>query len=160
MAKTLGPLHVVFGDDHVTEVVEHMDRLERLGHGWINLDPLLDLDDLPSPPSGLTGLFSAKGPPIPRATWIAPVRKRRRAEPATLGMEHGRGRRALPFLAEAEIYRDPAWRTLSDAPKRGLVIALPPDSDNEAVLDWLLRAATVLSTVPLDGRWRASVYEG
>lgn len=159
MARAVEPLRVVFTDDAVGEVLEHMARLERLGHGWINLDPLLDLDDLPEPPSGLSGVFSAKGPPIPRATWIAPVRKRRRVEPATIGMEHGRGRRALPFLAEHQLFRDSSWRTLSDAPKRGLVIALPPDADPAVVLDWLLRAATVLSTVALTGRWRASIYE-
>jgi hypothetical protein len=160
MAKPPEPLHVVFTDDDLGEIVEHMDRLERLGHGWINLDPLLDLDDIPPPPSGLSGLFSAKGPPIPRATWIAPNRRRRRAEPATIGMEHGRGRRALPFLADEEVYRDPSWRTLSDAPKRGLVIALPPGADNAEVLSWLIRAGTALSTVPLGGRWRGSVYDG
>lgn len=160
MTKAPEPLHVVFTDEDLTEMVEHMDRLERLGHGWVNFDPLLDLDDIPPPPSGLGALFSAKGPPIPRATWIAPTRRRRKVEPATIGMEHGRGRRALPFLAELEIYRDSSWRTLSDAPKRGLVIALPPEATNTKVLEWLVQAASALSTVPLGGRWRGSVYEG
>lgn len=160
MAQPVGPLHVTFTDDAVGEVLEHMARLHQIGHGWINLDPLLDLDDLPSPPSGLTGLFSAKGPPIPRATWIAPSRKRRRVEPATVGMEHGCGRRALPYLAERGVFRDSTWRTLSDAPKRGLVMALPPEAGDADVLAWLLRAAGELSTVPLAGRWRASIYEG
>lgn len=159
MARAPEALHVEFTDDDIGEMVEHMARLTALGHGWINLDPLLDVEDIPDPPSGLTALFSAKGPPIPRATWIAPTHRRRRAEPATIGMEHGRGRRALPFLADAGIHRDADWRTLSDSAKRGLVISLPPETANDAVLQWLLSAANTLSTVPLAGRWRGSVYD-
>jgi hypothetical protein len=160
MGSAPQPLYVEFRDDELDGVVEHMDRLERSGDGWINLDPLLDLDDLPTPPSGLTGLFSAKGPPIPRATWIAPKPKRRSGEPATIGMEHGQGRKALYVLAEKGHFKGEGWRTLSDTPKRGLVMALPPVVDNRAVLVWLLTAGSELSTVPLGGRWRASVYDG
>jgi hypothetical protein len=159
MAKAPEALQVVFTEDDIGEMVEHMARLTALGHGWINLDPLLDVEDIPEPPSGLTALFTAKGPPIPRATWIAPIRKRRRSEPGTIGMEHGRGRRALPFLADADIHRDASWRTLSDSAKRGLVIALPPESDERDVLTWLLAAANALSTAPLAGRWRGSIYD-
>ena len=160
MGSAPQPLYVEFGEDDIEGVLEHMDRLERSGDGWINLDPLLDLDDLPSPPSGLTGLFSAKGPPIPRATWIARKRRRRSVEPATIGMEHGQGRKALYVLAERDHFKGDGWRTLADTPKRGLVMALPPHAENRMVLQWLLEAGNELSTVPLTGRWRASVYDG
>jgi hypothetical protein len=47
---------------------------------------------------------------------------------------------------------------LADHPKRGLVIAVHPESPHVEVLDWLLRAATLLTRVPLTGAWQASIH--
>jgi hypothetical protein len=40
------------------------------------------------------------------------------------------------------------------------VAQVPAGADNETVIDWLLRAATLLCQVPATGRWTASVHAG
>jgi len=47
-----------------------------------------------------------------------------------------------------------------DYVRKGLVISVPPDVAHADVLRWLLRAARAVSSVPLAGTWRASVYDG
>jgi hypothetical protein len=38
------------------------------------------------------------------------------------------------------------------------VVTAPGDADPDDVLWWLLAASHALSTVPLSGAWRASIY--
>jgi hypothetical protein len=52
------------------------------------------------------------------------------------------------------------WRVVQDHPRRGLVAKLPAGADDAGVLDWLIRAAGALCTVPGTGQWRAEVFEG
>ena len=52
------------------------------------------------------------------------------------------------------------WVVLQDHSKKGLVVAVPPATGHADVVEWLLGAATLLSTVPLTGQWRAAVYGG
>jgi len=52
------------------------------------------------------------------------------------------------------------WRWQQDHPRRGLVVRVPTDVAHAVELDWLLRAGTALSIVPLTGEWEARVREG
>jgi hypothetical protein len=52
------------------------------------------------------------------------------------------------------------WRWEQDHPRRGLVIRPPIDAAHRDQLDWLLRAATALTKVPLTGEWEARVRTG
>ena len=75
-----------------------------------------------------------------------------------LGLLHQTGPKAIRFLREAGIEVPDRWVVLADHPRRGLVIAVPPDGAHAEVLDWLLHAATALTRVPLTGAWQAAVY--
>ncbi len=52
------------------------------------------------------------------------------------------------------------WVVVQDYVRKGLVISVPPGTANADVLEWLLAAARAVSSVPLTGTWRASIYEG
>jgi hypothetical protein len=39
-----------------------------------------------------------------------------------------------------------------------MVVQVPPSASLATTVDWLVRAVAVVSTVPVTGRWEASVY--
>jgi hypothetical protein len=61
-------------------------------------------------------------------------------------------------LADAGLHLPEHWVVLADHPRRGLVVAVHPDSSHAEVLEWLLRAATIVTKVPLTGAWQASIH--
>jgi len=152
------PEHVEFRADDRSAVVARMAELARDRNGWVNVQPALDPDDAPPPPSRLFGLFSGRGPDVPIASWVPGERRRNRVEPTCVGLRHGAGPRAVPLLAEAGHRVPPEWRVLQDHRRRGFVAAIPDDSDLDGVLRWLVAASTALTEVPLTGMWRAAIY--
>jgi hypothetical protein len=148
------PLVVEFHEDRRTPVVEQMATIAAAGRGWVNLSPGLDVDEAPSPPSALGSIFSSRGPTVPLATWT-PAQGR---EPATIGIEHGEGPKAEDMLAEHGVPVPGGWRVVQDHPKRGIVVQVPGDTAEDAMLDWLLRAAGALCAWPRTGEWRALCY--
>ena len=144
--------------DDTGEVVARMSRLAAAGRGWINLQPAIDPDDLPPPVSGLTALLFSQGPDVPLCTWSPnPTRQR---EPVSIGIQHNAGRKAAVILRDRGVPVPDGWRVSQDHPRRGLVVEVPAADagDHARIVRWLLDAATVLSTVPLTGTWRAAVY--
>jgi hypothetical protein len=135
-----------------------MDEIAVDRNGWINVFPLVEDEDLPPTPSALSSLISARGPSIPLATWHPGEQKRRRVEPPSIGIQHASGPKAVARLADLGHPVPEGWRLLADSPKRGLVLAVPPDAAHEDVLRWLIGAAAALTFVPLTGRWQALVY--
>jgi hypothetical protein len=103
-------------------------------------------------------LFSGRGPLAPVCTWVPGERTRRGVEHVSVGVQHGSGPKAADRLADAGVPIPSAWHLFSDHPKRGLVVAVPTNEANATVLEWLLRAGTVLSAVTLTGTWRALVH--
>lgn len=157
---TLEPDYVEFLTDDLTAVLARMAELAERQDGWINFEPGVDVDDLPPARTGLAGLITGRGPDVPLATWTpgAAPRGRGRGEPPSIGLQHGAGPGARARLAEAGHPVPQGWVVLQDHAKRGLVVAVPPAVTHADVLGWLLGAAAVLSTVPLDRDWRAAVY--
>jgi hypothetical protein len=133
------------------------------GSGWLNFEPVVvdEAEDRPRPRGSGAGLlfgalFAARGPMVPLCSWVPmPTDRLPHVE---LGVQHARGVRAAEQLAEAGNAVPEQWRVLGDHPKRGLVVAVPVDADHEDVLQWLLRAGTVLSAAPTTGNWRAGVF--
>lgn len=152
------PEYVEFPADDVSPVQPFLAELAATGGGWVNLEPGYDPDDAPPPRSLLGQAFTARGPDIPLCTWVPPQRHRRSSEPATIGVHHGAGRKAVDQLAAAGIDVPAGWRVTQDHPRRGLVVALPDDAPPASVLTWLVRAGTALCRVPLSGWWRAAVH--
>lgn len=154
------PDYVEFTPDDPAAVVDRMAAMVAAHRGWINFEPAVRVDDVPEPKSGLFGLMSGRGPDVPLATWTPGEARKGRADPPTIGLQHGSGPGARARLAEHGRAVPEGWVVLQDHSRKGLVVAVPPAVAHGEVVAWLLGAAKVLSTVPLIGRWRAAVYEG
>ncbi|HVF14299.1 MAG TPA: hypothetical protein VM942_06840 [Acidimicrobiales bacterium] len=155
------PRYLEFDPERPDDVVATMDAMAAAGRGWVNFEPAVLLDDVPPAGGGFFGLFSGRGPDVPLATWTAPTAPRRgRGEPAMIGLQHGAGRRIEPHLAEMGQPMPDGWVVVQDYVKKGLVVSVPSGVPSSEVLEWLLAAARAVSSVPLEGMWRASVYEG
>jgi hypothetical protein len=149
------PRYVEFQPDRAEEVVAAMES----GAGWVNFEPAVDADDVAAAGSATFSLFSARGPIVPLATWTpATTQGRGRREPAMLGLQHPAGSKAKPLLAELGLPVPDGWVVVQDHVRKGLVVALPETVGAEDALRWLLRAARLLSTIPLQGEWRAAIY--
>jgi hypothetical protein len=70
------------------------------------------------------------------------------------------GSKAKPLLAELGHPVPDGWVVVQDHVRKGLVVALPETAAPSDALAWLLRAARLLSTIPLQGEWRATIYPG
>jgi len=148
---------VEFHEQRRSPVVDRMVDLTGKAGGWINLTPGLDVDVPPPPRTALASIFGSKGPVVPLGTWT-PAHGR---DPASVGVHHSQGTKAVALLAERNVAVPLGWRRLQDHPKRGLVLvptpATTPD-ELDSVLDWLLRATGALCPVRRTGEWRALVY--
>ncbi len=142
-------------DPHV--VLEAMQALATAQHGWITLQPGIDPDDTPPQRSIIGALFAGTGPPVPVCTWVAPEATQKPPH-VEVGILHQAGPKAVRRLRADGVDVPEGWVVLADHPRRGLVIAVHPDSAHADVLDWLIRAGTALTRIPLTGTWQASVY--
>jgi hypothetical protein len=150
------PRDVMFTVDDTSTILDRMAELAD-GSGWIVFDAAVDEDDLPPPP-GIVGIFTAKGPDVPEVSWVPGARGGRRVEPLSIGIRHGAGPKVKLSLAKAGHPVPDGWYVVQDNPRRGLVAQVPDSEPHAAVLDWLMKAAAILSNVPLTGDWRARIW--
>jgi hypothetical protein len=142
-----------------TPVVRLMRDLARERNGWLNLQPDIDVDELPDPGPSVLRVFSTKGPRVPLATWVPGAKRRDGSyEPVSLGLQHPNGPKAIPKLRELGHGPPEGWRLLADHPRRGLVLLVPDDDDPDEALAWVMKAAQLLSQVVLPARWLAGRY--
>jgi hypothetical protein len=126
--------------------------------GWINFHPLIDDDTEVPEGSSLFGIFSASGPAVPICTWMPGKWRGDQRDPASIGVQHAAGPRAVARLGSCGVEVPTGWRVRQDHPRRGLVIVVPADQDDDIILSWLLRAGAALCPVPLTGTWRADIF--
>lgn len=138
----------------VAAVVDEL--LAAAAGGWVNLQP--DLDEEPELASPLTRLFGARGPVVPLATIVAPDDTGRRPVPGSIGLEHPAGTRALAQLAEWGLRPPADWVRRQDHPRRGIVLEYPAGTSGTELVEFLVRAAAVLSPEGTGARWVAAVY--
>ena len=127
-------------DGDITPLLEHLD-----GAVFINISPGVDADQVPVR-SGLTSIFGNRGPLVPLATWT----------PGEMGLQHGVGARAAPWLAEHGCPVPDEWYVAADNPKRGLVLKTY-DAPAADVLAWLVRASDLLCPFDAVFPWQAVV---
>ncbi len=139
------------------EAEARVRRLMAAGTGWINLQPMVDDIGLSEGSFALQRVLSSRGPRIPLGTFV-PASAGRRPTPASIGLEHPSGPKALEQLAELGIVRPAGWVKKQDHAKRGIVLELAADADPEQIVRWLLDAATALAGVPVGEWWVASVH--
>ena len=156
---TSEPRYVEFQPDRAGDVVAAMEAVGGAGAGWVNFEPAVEAEDVAAAGSGTFALFSGRGPVVPLATWTpATTQRRGRREPAMIGLQHPAGLKAKPRLADLGHPVPDGWIVVQDHVRKGLVVTLPDGVAAADALDWVLRAARLLSTVPLTGQWRAAVY--
>ena len=156
---TSQPRYVEFLPDQAGEVVAAMEAIGGTGAGWVNFEPAVEAEDFAAAGSSTFALFSGRGPVVPLATWTPATTPRRgRREPAMIGLQHPAGSKAKPLLAELGHPVPDGWIVVQDHVRKGLVVTLPDGVAAADALGWVLRAARLLSTVPLTGQWRAAVY--
>jgi len=142
------------------EVLAEMEKLavRRDGKAWFNLVPFVHEDDL-VPASQLVKAFTAKGPIIPKGTWLPPRTSRGKVRPGKVGLEHPKGRYAVRQLAELGVELPGGFNTKQDHARRGLVFEVPEDVTADVILGFLLDAARELAEVPVGERWIGQISE-
>jgi hypothetical protein len=137
------------------EVVGHMAALAD-GGGWITLLPGVLSEDRPPPKAGLFTLLSAgSNYDVPEGSWMPPAKPGKRVQ---IGVQHNHGPKAIDHLTERGHPLPAGWRKAMDHPKRGLVVEVPASVDHHEVIDWLLSATILLTTVPLLDDWLARIH--
>lgn len=152
-----GPVEIEFHLGSPEGVVDEMVRLAD-GGGWITLLPGVLTDDLPPARSPWSVLLSSgSAHDVPEGSWLPPAKPGR---PVQIGVSHNHGPKAVDHLTERGHPIPPGWRKAMDHPKRGLVVEVPTDADHRDVLEWLLSATILLTTVPLLEDWLARIHTG
>ncbi len=151
------PEVIEFRPPDLGEVVTRMAWLEERAGGWVNFQPEVR-GVPPRRPSALVSLFERRPPELTLATWAPGRRRGPQAEPATVGIQHGRPDTVRSLLVRAGLALPPGWRLVQDRPRAGLVARLPAATPHEEVLAWLLEAVQVVSSFPITGTWRALVH--
>lgn len=144
-----------------------MDEMTAAGRGWINLLPEIPVDvPVPETPNALA-VFSKRGPVVPLGTWTAPAApkggkagKGGAPTPTEIGIQHGAAARADRTLAGTPGEIPEGWRSLSDNPRRGVVVVPPPGTSNLAQATWLLAALREICIPPQTGRFQLFRYDG
>jgi hypothetical protein len=154
------PVELEFVAHDDTELLARMAEVVASGTGWINVRPVIDEEHEPPPP-GPFAFLGGSTHHVPTITWMPGKRAANgTVKPTTVGLQHASGPRVAWRLRDLGCPLPEGWRVTQDHPRRGLVATVPADADNGEVIDWLLRAATLVSTVPATGRWTAAVHAG
>ena len=112
---------ITFRVDDTAAVLAQMDRLSAAHRGWINIEPRVEEENEPPPPTGLGAIFSTGVYDIPICTWVAGKTGRHGTEPDSVGVQHATGTRVVARLAERGVPVPDGWRWVQDHPRRGLV---------------------------------------
>jgi hypothetical protein len=111
------------------------------------------------PPQSLLGtLVSGPRHDAPVCTWMPGTTGRRRARPATVGIQHSTGTKAVARMAGAGVPVPEGWRVRQDHPRRGLVVQPTLATPLSVQLDWLVRAGAALCRAPYEGRWEVVAH--
>jgi hypothetical protein len=124
----------------ITPLLEHLDHA-----AFINLGPGVNAEHVPVR-SGLMSIFSNRGPSVPLATWT----------PGEIGLQHGLGGRAAPWLSDHGCAALTEWYVAADNPRRGLVLKTyaTPAADT---ITWLVRATNLVCPFDVVFPWQAVV---
>jgi hypothetical protein len=154
------PHEFEFVDHDDAGLLARMAEVKASGSGWINVEPIID-EEYEPPEPGPFAFLGGSTHKVPTITWVPGKRASDgTVKPTTVGLQHASGPRVAWRLRDLGEPLPEGWKVTQDHPRRGLVAAVPVDADDQAVIDWLLRAASLVCTVQSTGRWRASVHTG
>lgn len=154
------PLELEFVDHDDPALLARMAEAAATGVGWINVQPVI-YEEYEPPGPGPFAFLGGSTHKVPTVTWM-PGRHAPNGtvKATTVGLQHASGPRVAVRLRDLGAPLPDGWRITQDHPRRGLVAQVPADADDRAVIDWLLRAAVLVCTVPVTGRWSAAVHAG
>ncbi len=156
MVEPIAVLDLPGGDP--APLASHLEALVAASRGgWVTLLPGVPEEAAPPPRSVMARLFSGQGPMATVCTWVAPQPKGKPPH-VELGVLHATGPKVAKRLADRGLAVPERWVVLADHPKRGLVVAVPPDATPLESVTWLLAAGVALCRVPTTGTWRAEVH--
>ncbi len=151
--------HIEFTFDDRDAVIDAMRELVARRAGWVNIQPIVDQERLPAPPTGIiSGWLTGGLPPLPIGTFMAPEMRRGQLRHGSIGLAHNANAKVARRLVEAGIVAPEGWHAVQDNARRGVVLNVPPDADAAVVLDWILRSIEELATVPTDRTYRATTH--
>ena len=149
-----------FGAHDDPELLASMATIQAGGTGWINIEPVIEEKNEPPQP-GPFAFLGGSTHKVPVVTWMPGKHQEGKStKPTTVGLQHASGPRVAWRLRDLGLPVPEGWRVTQDHPRRGLVAEVPADTDNQAVVGWLLRAASAVCQVPSTGRWEAAVHTG
>ena len=154
--------HISFERDDPTAVVSAMAEIAAASGagGWVNIGPALTDEQAARVParSGLAAWFSGRGPSVAMGTWM-PAQTSGRSRAAQVGVEHGQGPNALKRLRESGLELPDGWVKRQDHAKHGVVLEIGADVELAAVVDWMVRAVTILTSgIEVGDRFIAHLY--
>jgi hypothetical protein len=142
------------------ELLAAMEQVAARGTGWINVAPVIEQEHEPPPP-GPFAFLGGSTHQVPTVTWMPGKHLADGSiRPTTVGLQHAAGPHLAWKLGELGLPLPDGWRITQDHPRRGLVATVPAAAGHRAAIDWLLRLAAAVCTVPATGRWEASVHAG
>lgn len=147
---------IQFRLDDRDSVLERMAAVSAQNDGktWVNVQPYVDPEHQPKV-SLLRHIFSAKGQPVPTGTWVPGHTSGKQPTHSEVGVQHGAGVRAIEKLAAEGVVVPEHWILIQEHTRRGIVYAAPREDEPDQALDYMLRAAGVLSQIEIDTRWLA-----
>lgn len=153
---------ISFERDDPTAVVSAMAEIAaaRGAGGWVNIGPALTDEQAARVParSGLAAWFSGRGPSVAMGTWM-PAQTSGRSRAAQVGVEHGQGPNALKRLRESGLELPDGWVKRQDHAKHGVVLEIGADVESAAVVGWMVRAVTILTSgIEVGDRFIAHLY--
>ncbi len=136
-----------------------MAELTAVHSGWVNLEPEVADEHIPTLPSGLERVFSARGPQIPLCTWTpGEIGRHDRVGRETIGVQHSAGMKVRPLLQERGHPVPQGWIVRSDHARRGLVAEVPAAVGHWSIVRWLVAVGEELSLPPTTGWWIAAIH--
>ena len=154
------PTLLAFRAHDDADLLAGMASIRASGSGWINIEPVIEEENVPPEP-GPFAFLGGSTHKVPVATWMPAKRQVDKAsKPTTVGLQHASGPRVRWRLRDMGLPVPEGWKVTQDHPRRGLVVEVPADADDEAVVGWLLQAAAALCQVPSTDRWEAAVHTG
>lgn len=142
------------------ELLARMGEVAATGTGWINVDPVIDEEHQPPAP-GPFAFLGGSTHQVPTVTWLPGKHfSDGTTRSTTVGLQHAAGPHLAWKLNDLGLPLPDGWTITQDHPRRGLVATVPATAAHRASIDWLLRLASAVCTVPTTGRWVASVHAG
>ena len=150
---------MIFSRQEAGEILEFMREAASVEDAsrWVNVAPAVDIDLMPKE-NRFAGLFAARGPLIPMATWVPGEKKGNDRRPTSVGLEHGIGRDAIAELAELGVTTPPGWYLEQEHPRRGITFQVPSDEDPRVALDYFFAANAALCPIDFGDRWSAVTF--